>query len=692
MQRLWVILLSFNTLGAVTVLFEPLFPSDALTARDSSQMTGLRINLPLPDCSSQPTSCQETALLNQLDGFSIRVRAQVRFSAAVNTATLPDGVFFAPLGAHQAGDRIGIDEAVYDASTNTLYAKPVSPLDQASRYALVVTDSVHDAAGNPVGPDPAYLQCRAAHLPHLAAAGSAYCRELGSALRQIVPLAAPRRVVAASVFTTMSATAWLENARAAILAVPPAPMPLPSGSVRAADLTGITLHNQTGANPVRMTDLTFPFDPALFNGLDRLVIGSYRSPNFLRADQTIAPAASAEAVAVPSTTNEVFFNALLPSASKPAAGYPVVIFGHGFGDSRFGGPSAVAAALARAGFATIAINAVGHGYGQQSTVTFVDKTGASTTLTAGGRSLDLNGDGAIEGNEGCVVVTPIAYGARDCFRQTAVDLMQLARAIRQGLDLDGDGTPDLDGSRMYYAGQSLGAMYGSLFTAVEPAVRAAALNVGGATAAEIVRWSPSYQSLATDMLRLRTPSLLNQGATYKDDYALPGKPVKTLTVAGAIAIQNAFETVEWLSMSGDPLAYAPHIRLAPLAGNTAKPALIQFARGDQTVPNPANSLLIRAGGFEASAWLYRHEVARARDATLPANPHAFLMFFLGTAEGQIQLPDQTGQLISLSAQLQIADFFSAGGATISDPNNALLTLFVGRVFEHPASLPWDLGF
>jgi len=87
-------------------------------------------------------------------------------------------------------------------------------------------------------------------------------------------------------------------------------------------------------------------------------------------------------LAVPAASNRVDFNALLPSTPKPAAGYPVVIFGHGFGDSRFGGPTAVAPALASAGFAGVAINAVGHGFGPLSTVTFHDKSGHSTTLPA----------------------------------------------------------------------------------------------------------------------------------------------------------------------------------------------------------------------------------------------------------------------------------------------------------------------
>ena len=50
---------------------------------------------------------------------------------------------------------------------------------------------------------------------------------------------------------------------------------------------------------------------------------------------------------------------------------------------------------------------------------------------------------------------------RDGLRQTVVDLMQLVREIQVGVDVDGDGTADLDASRIYYFGQSFGGIYGT---------------------------------------------------------------------------------------------------------------------------------------------------------------------------------------------------------------------------------------
>jgi pimeloyl-ACP methyl ester carboxylesterase len=426
--------------------------------------------------------------------------------------------------------------------------------------------------------------------------------------------------------------------------------------------------------------------------LGSVTIGSFQSPNFLSSDQTIPPVPSGPSLAVPPAATQVYFNALLPASPKPAAGYPVIIFGHGFGDSRFGGPTAVAPTMARAGFAVIAINAVGHGFGSRSTVTFTDASGNSTTLTEGGRGVDLNGDGTIEADEGCAIVAPIGIGTRDCFRQTVVDLLQLVRAIRQGIDLDGDGKPDLDASRIYYGGQSLGAMYGTILSALEPSIRAAALNVGGGTEIDIARWSPAYKSLAIQTLGMHMPSLLNMGQTYNEDYVFPGQPAHTVTVPGAIAIQNEFETLEWLAMTGDPIGFASHLQLAPLTGSSPRPALIQFALGDMTMPNPTTSALVTAAGLAASTWEYRHDLARAKAPDLPADPHPFLVLFVSLSGGAIQLPSVNALVVSLDAQSQMAGFFAADGASIPDPNNLSFLLYGIKLFQVPSTLPLTLGF
>jgi Bacterial Ig-like domain len=622
---------------AATTVVEPLFPSDVLTTFDPLQRTGLRLNLPVPDCAARYTDCQETAVLDQADGFSLRPRLRVRFSGPVNTATLRDGIYFqGPEG------RIAINQVVWDPATNTVFAKPDVALVQQTRYELIVTDAVKDTVGAGV-------------------------------------------TGASTTFTTMSATAWLEHARDILPYIPTVVrLAEPQSTFRLADTSRIVVNFQNGANPMRFGSLVLPIESGLLAGVDRLVIGSYRSPRFLEDDQSIRPAPTLPGLQVPSNTHEVGFNAIIPETPKPAAGYPVVIFGHGFGDSRWGGPTAVSPTLARAGLATIAINAVGHGHGPFSTVSFTDRGGRTVTLPTGGRGVDLNNDGIILPEEGCNVIVPVAYGLRDCFRQTAVDLMQLVRVIRQGLDLDGDGAPDLDASRIYYAGNSLGSMYGAVFTALEPEVRAAAFNVGGGSITEVARISPAYRGFTNEVIGLRQPSLLNRGNTWDEDYPLPNQPVRVVTLPGALAIQEAFERIEWLGMSVDPLSFASRVR--------PRPVLFQIARGDRSMPNPASSALVQAAGTQASTWMYRHDLARATGADLPANPHPFLVLFVNLDGGAVELPSIAGLAISIDAQQQLAGFFASDGRTIPDANNFSRLLLGLPAFEVPSSLPFDLGF
>ena len=76
-------------------------------------------------------------------------------------------------------------------------------------------------------------------------------------------------------------------------------------------------------------------------------------------------------------TNRVHFNLFLPAGTAPAGGWPVAIFGHGFGDNKNGSPFLVASSMARRGIATIAINVVGHGGGDLGTLIVNRASGAA---------------------------------------------------------------------------------------------------------------------------------------------------------------------------------------------------------------------------------------------------------------------------------------------------------------------------
>src|SRR4029078_6007513 len=99
--------------------------------------------------------------------------------------------------------------------------------------------------------------------------------------------------------------------------------------------------------------------------------------------------------------------------------------------------------------------------------------------------------------------------SRDGLRQTVIDLMQLVREVQVGLDVDGNGTADLDATRIFYAGQSFGGIYGIDFVALEPHLVAGVANLPGGHIIEIARLSPSFRPLVGLSLLGRTPSLYN---------------------------------------------------------------------------------------------------------------------------------------------------------------------------------------
>ena len=673
------------------------YPTDALTTPDSTQKNGMRINLPMPDCTTAPSDCQDVQLINQLDGFQTVPRIRVTFSGPVDVNSIHHAVYYVALdnltqeehGINSTGQMLYLTQMIYDPTTNSLYGKPDGNLDQHRHYAIVVTDVIRDMAGDPVGADPGYTAC--VH-PGAGVTQTIYCSELSQAVSGVAAQLAPANIVGASVFTTMNVTTWMEKAWAQLPNVGHPPTPLqPVSLIQFPNIASLVLHEQVAANPAQFVDVPLPITNPLITGIGAIGFGSFASPNFLNGQQVIPWTPTGQDVSLPDSINEIYFHVFLPSTPQPAAGYPVVIFGHGFGDSQWGGPTVVAPVLAQAGFATIAINAVGHGFGPLSQVIITDPSGHVTTLTAGGRSVDLNGDGQYDPSEGCQAADPAQVALRDCLRQTALDLSELVRTIQGGIDLDGDGKPDLDATKIYYVGESLGSMYGTIFSALDPAVRASVLNVGGGSVEDIVRWSESYHGLAAALLGARTPSLLNEGTDFNDNYVFPYQPVLVNDVPGAIEIQNAFELYEWFESPGDPVYFAPHMAASMLPGVPFKRILFQLARLDTTMPNMATTRLIKAANHPTT-WEYRHDIALADGLQVPQDPHPFLALFIGISGSTVEIPGLDAILIGRAAQQQVAGFFASDGQTAPDPNTFLPPPMPQGLFEIPAHLPEDNGY
>ena len=130
-------------------------------------------------------------------------------------------------------------------------------------------------------------------------------------------------------------------------------------------------------------------------------------------------------------------------------------------------------------------------------------------------------------------------------------------------------------------------------------------------------------------------------------------------VPGASAIQVTLDNNEWVQQSGNPVSYAAAIRKQPYAGQAPKPVIVQFAKGDGTVPNPTTTAILRAGDLADRALYFRNDLAcAATGGTIPKNPHTFLTNFA--------IPNAAP--LAVAAQTQIALFFQSAGTVTIDPD------------------------
>jgi dienelactone hydrolase len=536
-------------------------------------------------------------------------------------------------------------------------------LEGSRRYLLVVTNAVRDRAGDPVESDFGYLACLDRRV------GGDYCARVARAVSAWGPVG---RIVTASMFTTLSTTEAYDRASAVIDRTAPG-FERQGGVLDVARIQSVTYRQHVAlAGESRFEDVTLPLPASLLTqfGVGRVAFGSFLSPPLFTGQLLAAE-------------ERIYFHVWLPRTSAPAGGYPVLLAGHGITDTRFGMPT-VAAAAASAGYAVVAMTAFGHGYGPESSLRLGLADGATLDIPAPGRGRDISGDGRIDSTEGCVVVLPGApLAMRDCLRRTAMDYLQLIHAIRDGLDLDGDGAADLNPRSIAFAGQSLGSFYGTIVAAMSADIEAAVFNVGGGSIIETARLNPEFRATVfRSMLANRQPSLLNKGADFDEDLPLRNEPVRIRSVAGAAAIQDLIDRVEWIESPSSAAVIAPHLKLALLPGTTAKRVLFQIAWGDRTVPNPANSALIRAAGLREQTSLYRADRARAAVPAMPENPHTFLIPFG---------PPQAAA-VSLAALQQALLFLGSGRENVPDVNDLVRPIFGADLFETPAELPERLNF
>jgi len=529
-------------------------------------------NVPYPNDLYNPTGTKLavpvkvtsplSSALNTLDGFSTTAVISAPFNAPLDPASLipwnpltmgptATAAAIVVLNATAGTPLIpGTDytvriSAAAGSGNGILEIVPLKPLNPRTRYAFIVTNRVRSTANVAAGADLVFGAVRDAHLAGLTSVPGQ------PALTPLFPVIAPlintavslgipgNSVVVAWSMLTQSTTDVLD---AIDVTTAPRPAVLASAGITTAQL-GLGLPGIASIYTGYL-DVAYYGDPA--NPLTSFWINSQLAPpNF----QNPAPVARVPNKRIP-------LLATLPNAgsgqTKPAAGWPVVIFQHGITLNRTV-MFAMADSFASQGFAVVAIDLPLHGVTDTASPFY---QGPSSPFGNNERHFNMDNVGAVgvfapdgqidNGWQILNVGNPL--NARDHIRQAVADTIALKRTL-PGLDFPGSANPDLDGNRIHYVGISLGSIISGVFLGVDADVKTVTLS------------SPAgpWTSILTD------PQAIDFGAPIRKALAAQGLP------QGTIGFDNFVRDLQTAIDPVDPVNYAA-------AATATQAAVTEFVR------------------------------------------------------------------------------------------------------------------
>ena len=505
--------------------------------------TDLTLNIP------NPTQIDPVSSLNSLDGFSTIAPWSTTFPAALTPSSVVGGQTVHLFQVTLTGPGGGVTGVVRElaspqeyvatlasntATGSTLAIVPTAPLKQLTSYMAVLTNGITDATGRPVRSSLIYLLSKrttplctggtTSTVPALPASEACALEPL----RQLTNLqeaaaikagVSSAHIVLSWVATTQSTTVTMQAVTGLIDAVP--------NSSIAMVPTGLNLSQVSASLPpvadVYVGALTLPYylsaptatnPTAPLTGFWQAAPGGYVPPfNGFGLDPTSTNVTFANPFPVATSNQTIPVLLTVPNAnsgkSMPAAGWPVVIFQHGFTGNRTNA-FAIAGSLAAAGFAVIAIDQPLHGLVDQTNPLYRNQllTGTPAAgLITGERTFDLDfqnnttgasgPDGQIDRSGSYYINLTSLRTQRDNLRESVADLLELRSAI-PSVSVDGV-TPLFDSARISFVGQSLGSIAGTSFMALaqtpNTAVQSAVLNVPGGAITGLILASPSYGPL-----------------------------------------------------------------------------------------------------------------------------------------------------------------------------------------------------
>jgi Bacterial virulence factor lipase N-terminal/Platelet-activating factor acetylhydrolase, isoform II len=522
------------------------------------------------------------------------------------TLTGPGGGVTSVVRELQSPQEFVVTLAPSDTTGRTLVIVPTAPLKQLTSYMAILkgnggelnpaaAPSITDAAGNDITPDTTYFLAKRANplcangqsteplLPSAQACALEPLRQLVNSQEIALDVfygSTPHRdnsvdsIIALSwVATTQSITPEMQAIQSRVEQTP-----APAAAVVG---TGLTLKYINPALPpiadVYVGALPVPYyltapsaaDPtAPLHTFWHAAPGAYVPPfNAFGLDPTSTNVTFANPFPVATSTQRIPVLLTVPNANsgktKPAAGWPIVIFQHGITRNRQD-MFAIAGTLAGQGFAVIAIDAPLHGITDKTSPLFHNQllTGtAAASLITGERTFDVDfennttgaqgPDGTIDGSGTYFINLSSLLTSRDNLRQASSDLFELTRAI-PSLSLTAlNPTGDFDGSRIEFVGQSLGSIIGTAFVAIEPHVNVALLNVPGGGVARLLDASPAFgPSIHAGLAQAG----LTQGTPTYDQFMLAAQTV----IDSGDSINFAFATANKAILAQEVVGDATH--------------------------------------------------------------------------------------------------------------------------------------
>ncbi|MFI4979723.1 MAG: alpha/beta fold hydrolase [Nevskiales bacterium] len=484
--------------------------------------------------------------INQLDGFSTTASIFADIAGTIDYKTLPGHVLIingATGAVLQQGTDFTIDaenataadpltgqQTPISSQRSRLLISPLKPLAGATTYLVAITKGIKTTAGadiigsdsfritssaTPVAQqtDPALANFTATQKATLEALRSQLIYPVVQALSAKIP--ADQLALAWS-FTTQSIDTTLQlvakAATATVIQVAPTGLSTGQSGIPglgfASVYAGVTalpynLAVPTPTNPTAALTAFWHADPSKPDSGDFAPTRNSASPVPCAAFVAVAgltPSASTTACfpqldASKTSLQTVPVLVTVPNAktglTKPAGGWPVVIFQHGITQNREN-IFAVADGLARAGFVVVAMDLPLHGVTNKADPFYRNTlfTGsAAAGLITGERTFDLDlennstsapgPDGNIDSSGTYFINLQSLITSRDNLREAVSNLLTLSKTVTT-LDLDGDHVADTDPNRVYYFGHSLGGIVGGTLLGVNSSIRAAVLaNPGG---------------------------------------------------------------------------------------------------------------------------------------------------------------------------------------------------------------------